>query len=215
MQIVTGTRVDNLAESIVASGLPMKTSYSEVAFKEAVEAVRRDIRDHGTDKMFTSKDILRAIRLGSAKQCSGHDNFLSGITVFMDISATVKWWQQFQRYHFAQIVSSMSTMHKLKNMVEEGTIQFHPATIPSVIEAFLKTVKEEENLTYETLSYSCPMGLIMTASVTTNYLQLKNMWCQRRWHKLKEWQDFCDWIESLPLFVELTGIDVQVKEKEK
>lgn len=215
MQIVTGTRVDNLAESIVASGLPMKTSYSEATFKEAVEAVRRDIRDHGTDKMFTSKDILRAIRLGSAKQCSGHDNWLTGVTVFMDISATVKWWQQFQRYHFAQIVSSMSTMHRLRKMVEEDTIEFHPSTSKDAIEGFKKLIKVNPDITDEELAYSCPMGLIMTASVTTNYLQLKNMWCQRRGHKLKEWQDFCDWIESLPLFVELTGIDVQDKEKEK
>lgn len=52
---------------------------------------------------------------------------------------------------------------------------------------------------------SCPQGLEKTMRVSTNYLQLKTMWHQRRHHKLKDWQVFCDEIEKLPYFKELTG----------
>ena len=53
---------------------------------------------------------------------------------------------------------------------------------------------------------SCPQGLEKTMRVSTNYLQLKTIWKQRRNHKLYDWQNFCDWIETLPFFKELTGI---------
>ena len=42
--------------------------------------------------------------------------------------------------------------------------------------------------------------------MTTKYQQLKTMYIQRRGHKLKEWHEFCAWCESLPNFLELTGV---------
>ena len=42
--------------------------------------------------------------------------------------------------------------------------------------------------------------------MVTNYQQLKTMYKQRRYHKLKEWHVFCDWVETLPHFLELTGV---------
>lgn len=55
---------------------------------------------------------------------------------------------------------------------------------------------------YMRIISNCPMGLEQTMRVTTNYLQLKTIHQQRRHHKLKDWQVFCDWIESLPNFKE-------------
>jgi len=55
------------------------------------------------------------------------------------------------------------------------------------------------------LRSNLPSGYEMWMHVTTNYLQLKTIYKQRRNHKLKEdWGAFCDWIESLPLFMTLT-----------
>jgi hypothetical protein len=51
--------------------------------------------------------------------------------------------------------------------------------------------------------YSYPVGLVLTARMTTNYLQLKTIYAQRRTHRLPEWQLFCDWIETLPKVKEL------------
>jgi hypothetical protein len=51
---------------------------------------------------------------------------------------------------------------------------------------------------------SCPMGLLMTARMTTNYLQLKTMYYQRKEHKLDEWSiDFVNFCQDLPQFLEL------------
>lgn len=43
-----------------------------------------------------------------------------------------------------------------------------------------------------------PMGLEYTARMTTNYLQLKTIYHQRKHHRSKQWKDFCEWIETLP-----------------
>ena len=52
--------------------------------------------------------------------------------------------------------------------------------------------------------YNIPSGFELTAAMTTNYRQLKTIYQQRRNHTLPDWQMFCDWIETLPHFLELT-----------
>lgn len=154
------------------------------------------MRERGTNPLvkFGEPDKQRAARLADTPIGTGHDNFLVGITVHMTITATVKWWQQFQRYHFADIVSSQSTMHKLPDMLKNATYRFHEKTNPAMIELLRNMAENGASL--EELAYSCPMGLEMTAAVTTNYRQLKTIYQQRRNHRLQEWRDFCNILEQ-------------------
>lgn len=46
-------------------------------------------------------------------------------------------------------------------------------------------------------------GSTKAAGMTTNYQQLKTIYQQRRHHALPDWQMFCDWCLTLPLFTEL------------
>ena len=110
-----------------------------------------------------------------------------------------------ERYHFVQIVSSQSKMHRLRKMIAEGEgYPFHKKTdIDSVSILLYAAGRDEDD---ETLVYSCPMGLELTARISTNYLQLKTIWNQRHNHRLEEWRDFCHTIESLPFAKEfITG----------
>lgn len=193
---VTHIKVYDLAESIIASGLPMLTTYDECVFESQTLGLTFD----GDNAHFK-----RACHLANNPTGSGHNNFLSGIIVSMNITATVKWWEQFQRYHFKQIVSSMSTMHRLRKMALEGTLQFNSLTDHDTIKQFVRLAKDE-TVTDEELAYACPMGLMLTARVTTNYLQLRTQYQQRNNHKLQEWHDYCKVIESLPYAKEfITG----------
>jgi hypothetical protein len=56
---------------------------------------------------------------------------------------------------------------------------------------------------YLKLLYSTPSGVLMTGRVTTNYLQLMNIYSQRRNHRLPEWQQFTQELLELPMFYEL------------
>ena len=58
---------------------------------------------------------------------------------------------------------------------------------------------------YLTLLYNCPVGLQLTARMTTNYQQLKTIYSQRRTHRLPEWRKYCEWIELLPYSELITG----------
>ena len=55
---------------------------------------------------------------------------------------------------------------------------------------------------------NCPLGLELTMRCTTNYLQLRTIYHQRKHHKLKEdWGAYCTWIESLPYSKEFITIE--------
>lgn len=190
-------RVYELEESILASGFPMLAKHDACTFDAELAELNNAYFD-----FYANKHLKRLAKLADTPIGSGHSNALSGILVAVNITATVKWWEQFQRYHFKQIVSSMSTMHRLRKMVLEGTIKFNERTNPDIVNAFIQLAKDE-TVTDEELAYSCPMGIELTARITTNYLQLKTQYAQRHNHKLKEWRDYCAWIESLPLANEL------------
>lgn len=210
-------RVYDLLESAVASGFPMLTQYpTEEEFRAAVDTIKKPefTKDATWYALGINTDcidmenthIKRLIRLASAPDGSGHKNALKGITVAMNVVAPVKWWVQAQRYSYFTIVSSMSTMHKIRDLVETGHIQFSPETSMGVVNKFFEYVYENPEATNAELAQAVPMGLELAARVTTNYLQLRTIWVQRHDHPLEDWKIFCKWIETLPLADKLITI---------
>ena len=74
---ITNTQVYGLERGIKASGNPMRVEFDTSAISD--------------------KDFVRAAKLGTAKSGEGHDNFLKGILVQMDVTAPLFWWKQAQR----------------------------------------------------------------------------------------------------------------------
>ena len=148
-------------------------------------------------------------KLGRAHRGTGHDNFLHGILVSFDLTCSNKMWVEFERYHFADIISGQSTMHKASKLLEKESL-FNDYVDDMILHRLKQLLvvynndKTPEN--YLRLLYSIPSGLELTDHIVTNYGQLKTMWYQRHNHKLPEWREFCDWILTLPKFCELTGI---------
>ena len=62
---------------------------------------------------------------------------------------------------------------------------------------------EAKKEAYLNLLYNMPSGVELMAGMTTNYRCLKNIYAQRRNHRLPDWHIVCDWIEKLPYFKEL------------
>ena len=143
--------------------------------------------------------------LGTCDVGAGHDNFLCGIVVQFDLTFTIKAWTEAERYHFLDIISSQSTMHKIHAMpIAENCIEY----VSPVIIKEVERLKDEYNNNrtvdnFLNLIYNVPVGFKLTAGMTTNYRQLKTIYYQRRYHRLPEWQEFCKWIETLPKFKEL------------
>lgn len=153
----------------------------------------------------TTEPTERTVGLGSAKPGSGHDCFLKGITVQFDLTYTVKAWTEAERYHFFEFVSSQSTMHCLAKF--DVANQYISYVDPRIIKVMVELV-DTYNRTgdaedYLRCLYSNPCGFRLTAGMSTNYLQLKTIYQQRKNHRLPEWKEFCAWCETLPMFMKL------------
>ena len=148
-------------------------------------------------------------RLAKSPKGSAHDNFLKGILVRFDLTFTVKAWTEAERYHWFEIVSSQSTMHRISEMnYEECMIEYVTENTVNEMKRLLETYNENptsEN--YLMLLYNCPVGIKLTAGMSTNYQQLKTIYAQRKNHKLPEWRTFCEWIKTLPYSKLITGED--------
>lgn len=199
---VTNTRVYGLEESVVASSYPMRAAaMAEEEFKKEVVDILtlQGMCKHEDLNIFEeSKHFKRAKKLAGAKSGSGHDCFLKGIVVQCDIHAPQYFWQQWQRYHFADIISSQSKMHCITKMDINKCVMHSTAYMATeCAKDAINLYKAGEFDVDECLS-NIPLGLEYTARTTMNYLQLKSMYKQRRTHRSKQWQEFCDWIETLP-----------------
>lgn len=190
---IENTQVYGYERAIKASGNPMRTVIETSDIDE--------------------KDIQRAVRLGTTKQGAGHDNFLKGILVQLDVTAPLYWWKQAQRYHWFDFISSQSTMHcLLKFDIRTQCVDEVDDRVIKVLEELvaeynaLPEFDESKKAKWRTLVATLPCGFCLGATMTTNYQQLKTMYYQRRTHKLEEWKIFCAWCETLPGFRELTTV---------
>ena len=196
---ISNVKVYDLRESIVASGNAMRIEsvpYSDEEFEKGLKRMKRLVHSS----------------LSTNVHC--HDNALTGIRVSFDIKYPQYWSLEFQRYHFADIVTSSSKMHRLCKMnianacnkyVSDETIEQMEKLVDNYNYAVEKDA--EEYVIYENfmkMISNCPMGLELFERVSTNYKQLQTIYYQRKDHKLKEdWGAFCKMIEELPYFEEL------------
>jgi hypothetical protein len=189
--IVKNVKIYGLTESFIASGYPMKSTIGKM-------------------KEIGVPDVKRATKLGKCESTEGHDNFELGIVVQFDLTFTNKAWVEAERYHFLDIISSQSTMHRITKFDLDNS--YNKFVDPRIVEIMKEKVdrynnqelssEEKKNLYLEIL-YSNPSGFKITARMTTNYRQLKNIYKQRKNHRLPEWKCFCEWIETLPYHEEL------------
>ena len=169
-------------------------------------AVRGSKFPMATDIDKVNSDIVKTTKkLGSCKPGTGHDQFLTGIIVQFDLTFTVKAWTEAERYSFLDFISSQSTMHRISKFdLNEQYIDY----VDSRVVDIMNELKDKYNETndpedYLRLLYTNPCGFKLTASMTTNYRQLKTIYQQRKNHRLPEWRELCEQIEKLPHFKEI------------
>lgn len=179
------------------------SNWSVYDLRESVIACRNAMRINPapiTDEEFNAS-MPRAITLANSPSGSGHSTFLSGIRVSFDIKYPNYISPELQRYHWIDIVSSSSKMHRLSSMDMDAC--FNKYVTDESKEQMKRLVKKFN----ETKSYAdfmvmlsnCPQGIELFMRVSTNYLQLRTLYRQRKTHKLKEdYGELCAFIENLP-----------------
>jgi len=167
------------------------------------------------------KDLNLAQRLTLAG--TEHGKFLRFIQVCFDLDAPFYWWKEFDTYKFVE-KNSCSTMHKLtsrpltlEDFSFDKVTEYREAQVShlnELIETYnaCKGESEEDSAyrkeIFRELVQDLPSAFMQKRTVITNYAELRNIYFQRRHHKLEEWREFCAWmIKELPYCEELICLE--------
>lgn len=179
--------------------------------------------------------LMQRLIKASIKEGNSHSKFLRQIMVCVDITAPLYWYKEFDTYKVGTVANSTSTMHKMASRpitldcfeiddydenVVCGGYEDHPLCIGVRFERvfiqhleFLrkKYLETKDKRYWKELIRWLPESWLQTRTVTMNYQVIRQMYFDRRKHKLNEWSgkdnpelsNFCKWVESLPYAKEL------------
>ena len=180
---ISNVKIYDLVESVIACRNSMRTTPPEYT-KEEFE-----------------RSLPRAIKLAKTPSNFGEDNFLCGIRVAFDIKYPNYFTPELQRYHFLDIVSSSSKMHRLVQMDMDSCFnEYVTAQSKEQMKCLIHNYNEEKSYeNFMRVISNCPLGVELFMRCTTNYRALKTIYKQRKAHRLREdWGAFCKFIEELP-----------------
>lgn len=159
-----------------------------------------------------------------------HRKFMRMITVYLDITAPLYWWKEFDTYKVGTVANSCSTMHKIaeKEFTLEDFSREHLSdpsehrlgftldwlneyrdiynNWDSIDDDTKNTfrVYEKKDAWWQMIQL-LPSSYNQKRTVMLNYEVLANIYKSRCNHKLDEWRELCSWIESLPCSGLITG----------
>ena len=145
-----------------------------------------------------------------------HRKYLRMLAVYVDLTAPLYWWKEFDTYKVGTVANSCSTMHKIhaKEFTLEdfscehlkepylGGLKATVAQLNAAREAFLASKDKED---WWQMIQLLPTSYNQKRTVMLNYEVLANIYRSRKNHKLDEWRKVCAWIESLPCAALITG----------
>lgn len=166
--------------------------------------------------------IHRMIKAGTSDR-----KFLRQIFISADITAPLYWWKEADTYKIGTTANSTSTMHKLTSTpitldcfetddynrslkIYENIDNTYDESIDFFVDDFmndtiknlealrLKYIETKDKRYWKELIRLLPESWLQTRTWTANYEVLRNIYFQRQHHKLSEWHQFCQWVETLP-----------------
>lgn len=149
--------------------------------------------------------------------------FLRQIFVSMDITAPLYWWKEADTYKVSTTTNSCSTMHKihakrferedfsiehLENCEEPHWLCTMDNVISSLNVAREKYLETKDKKYWWQMIQLLPTSYNQKRTWTGSYANLRNMYAQRRLHKLEEWREFCKMLETFPYGTELITYNI-------
>ena len=175
---------------------------------------------------FKVGDNDHSLMLRLAAAGTEHRKFLRMMPVYVRINAPLYWWKEFDTYKVGTVSNSCSTMHKIhekeftledfscEHLINSPLIESEPGS-PELLNMQAKNMleiiigvlnaardnylKTKDKKYWWQMIQLLPSSYNQTRNVMMNYEVLVNIYWSRKDHKLDEWREFCQWIESLPL----------------
>lgn len=207
----------------------MKFENTEVFnFEGAIRGMRNPMNSHyRSDSRYNENDCYigeNDMKLAQTliKAGNEHRKFMRQIFVSVDITAPLYWWKEFDTYKVGTVANSTSTMHKLAttpitldcfetddydrnlSLVDYDNPINSIFTFEEYIIYVLENIRQryletKDKRYWKELIRWLPESWLQKRTVTMNYENIRNMYFQRRNHKLTEWSEsFIKWVESLP-----------------
>jgi hypothetical protein len=159
-----------------------------------------------------TNDLDLMVRLRNAG--TDHRKFMRMLVVYVDITAPLYWWKEFDTYKVGTVANSCSTMHKIHakefHSDDFSTEHLDPFSWDVLAEtiiclninrqAFIET--KDKQFWWQMIQL-LPTSYNQKRTVMLNYEVLTNMYHARKHHKLDEWHELCRWVETLPYAKEL------------
>ena len=163
-----------------------------------------------------------------------HRKFMRMITIYVDITAPLYWWKEFDTYKVGTVANSCSTMHKIhakeftledfscEHLFDTPESEFNDSmdVLKEVIDIlnlyrdhFVKNPHRKDY--WWQLIQLLPSSYNQRRTVMLNYEVLANIYKSRRNHKLDEWHVFCEWIENLPYSELIIGEEAESESASK
>lgn len=157
-----------------------------------------------------------------------HRKFMRMITVYVDITAPLYWWKEFDTYKIGTVANSCSTMHKIAekeftigdfshdhlgySCCTENDLDNPKNSLKQLIIVLNgcrdKYITTNNKFWWWQMIQLLPSSYNQRRTVMLNYEVLANIYKSRKNHKLDEWSvGFIEWIESLPYSELITGED--------
>lgn len=179
--------------------------------------------DGWSENLIGPEDQKLMVKLSKAG--TDHRKFMRMITVYLDITAPLYWWKEFDTYKVGTVANSCSTMHKIaakeftledfscEHLISDEAIPGRVYSAKGMMEATVDNLNMFRKLYLETqdkkywwqLIQLLPSSYNQRRTIMLNYEVLANIYKSRRNHKLDEWHTLCDWIEVLPYSELITG----------
>lgn len=207
----------NKSDSFISCYLKTKCHECEANQKCAYYFEDGDGLPYKKDEFIGPKDLNLMTTLRNAG--TDHRKFMRMITVYLDITAPLYWWKEFDTYKVGTVANSCSTMHKITDKPFElddfshehlgfQSVRVLKETIKVMNDFREEFIKDHEKENWWQLIQLLPSSYNQKRTVMLNYEVLANIYKSRRHHKLDEWHTLCDRIESLPYSELITGTAV-------
>lgn len=213
----------------------MKFEHASVYnFENVVRAVRHPLESYDKSDSYWNDDgkfvigekdlklMKNLINAAVHDKSNSHSKFLRQIMVSVDVTAPIYLWKEVDQYRVGVTTNSTSTMHRLASTpitMECFELDDYSDTHkPNFLQPFIGALEELRQLYnssgdkkyWKEMIRWLPEGWLQTRTVTLNYQVLRQMYFDRRDHRLTEWVQFCDWIKTLPY-----AEDLIIYQKEK
>ena len=189
-----------------------ETMFDSIPYSQNNKVIEIDGNGNGTYVGDKDLDLMKRL----IKSGTDHRKFMRMIPVYVDITAPLYWWKEFDTYKVGTVANSCSTMHKIQEKeftlddfshehLQAPMVEILKHTIHGLNDARDAYLSSKDKLMWWQMIQLLPSSYNQKRSVMLNYEVLSNMYKSRKNHKLDEWRDFCKWIEDLPFSYLITG----------